>query len=168
MAGELDTAAAPDLIEPTNALTLTGLELTVDMPTVTFMDSGGLNTLLRLRRRACGEAATLRLCGVRVQALRVDDVPGRDDQGGAAFPFGERLGRRRGTPGGRPGAPPVGSGLEGLDVGLIAATGSSWACVGGWVISAVYGSTIRGGVPGERRPFQGGIVPSIPAKRRFP
>ncbi|RST08689.1 anti-sigma factor antagonist [Streptomyces sp. WAC07149] len=41
-----------------------GLDLTLDLSQVTFMDSMGLNTLLRRRWRACEEGATLHLSGV--------------------------------------------------------------------------------------------------------
>lgn len=67
---------SPGLAEATDALTLAGLELTVDMTAVTFMDSSGLNTLLHLSRRACREGAILRLSGVPEQALCVLEYTG--------------------------------------------------------------------------------------------
>ncbi|MEW1635303.1 STAS domain-containing protein [Streptomyces sp. NPDC093801] len=76
VSGELDVDTGPQLTEATDALTLPGLDLTLDLSAVTFMDSCGLNTLLRLRRRACAEGAMLRLCGAPQQALRVLDLTG--------------------------------------------------------------------------------------------
>ncbi|MET8298520.1 STAS domain-containing protein [Streptomyces sp. NPDC005180] len=74
--GELDMETCPDVTKITEALSLDGKTLTVDLSAVTFMDSSGLNALLRLRSRAQTEAASLRLAGVPDQALRVLDLTG--------------------------------------------------------------------------------------------
>ncbi|MFF2195396.1 STAS domain-containing protein [Streptomyces sp. NPDC058157] len=74
--GELDMQTSLDLTEATDALPFAGLDLTLDLSGVTFMDSAGLNTLLRLRRRVRAEGATLSLSGVPDQALRVLELTG--------------------------------------------------------------------------------------------
>ncbi|MEU3910015.1 STAS domain-containing protein [Streptomyces sp. NPDC029721] len=100
--GELDIDTGPDLAKAIDALELPGLVLTVDMTAVTFMDSSGLNTLLRLRRRTGRDGGALHLFGVPDQALRVLDLTGTTHLfhflpspgalGRAETPVGARLG----------------------------------------------------------------------------
>ncbi|RCH61742.1 anti-sigma factor antagonist [Streptomyces sp. SDr-06] len=52
VSGELDLDTCPYVIEATGALSLHGQTLIMDLSAVTFMDSVGLNLLLRLRQRA--------------------------------------------------------------------------------------------------------------------
>ncbi len=73
--GELDMDTSPHLAEAIEALPAQGL-IGGDLSAITFMDSCGLSTLLRMRHRLCQEAATLELCGVPHQARRVLEPTG--------------------------------------------------------------------------------------------
>ncbi len=65
--GELDLHPCPRITEATDALTLRGQTLTLDLSSVTFMDSSALNMLLVLRRRALA----LRLQAAAVPCARI-------------------------------------------------------------------------------------------------
>ncbi|MCX4547030.1 STAS domain-containing protein [Streptomyces sp. NBC_01565] len=79
VAGSLDMDTCPYVTETTDALTLRGHALTLDLSAVTFVDSSALNMLLILRNRAHAEDGTLELRGVPAQALRVLDITGTRD-----------------------------------------------------------------------------------------
>ncbi|MEU2157677.1 STAS domain-containing protein [Streptomyces sp. NPDC019396] len=74
--GELDIDTCPYVTQATEGLALRDTTLTVDMSSVSFMDSSSLNMLLRLRLRAQAEGGTLELCGLRQQAQRVLEITG--------------------------------------------------------------------------------------------
>ncbi|MFE1794012.1 STAS domain-containing protein [Streptomyces sp. NPDC059525] len=75
VAGELDMDTSPHFAQAVEALPAEGL-MSVDLSAVTFMDSEGLNTLLRIRRRLCGEGVALELCGVSDRVRRVLELTG--------------------------------------------------------------------------------------------
>ncbi|MGW6877557.1 STAS domain-containing protein [Streptomyces xanthophaeus] len=74
LAGELDLDTCSCVTEAVAALALEGRVLAVDLSALTFMDSMGLNVLLRLRERARAEGWSLELRGVPAQTLRVFDL----------------------------------------------------------------------------------------------
>lgn len=76
VAGSLDMDTCPHVTEATDALTLRGRILVLDLSAVTFIDSSALNMLLNLRNRAHAEGGTLELRAVPAQALRVLDITG--------------------------------------------------------------------------------------------
>ncbi|MGW7196990.1 STAS domain-containing protein [Streptomyces chryseus] len=67
VAGELDMTTVPAVEEAAVVVPLGGKALHVDLAGVSFMDSSGLNLLLRLRRRMREEAGHLVLSGLREQ-----------------------------------------------------------------------------------------------------
>ncbi|MFJ7154364.1 STAS domain-containing protein [Streptomyces sp. NPDC101118] len=76
VAGELDFETCPGVSRVTEVLPLRGQTLTVDLSSVTFIDSSGLHLLLALRRRADREGASLELAGVPQHALRMLELAG--------------------------------------------------------------------------------------------
>nr|WSX53766.1 STAS domain-containing protein [Streptomyces sp. NBC_00974] len=77
--GSLDMDTCPRVTATTDALTLHGQILTLDLSAVTFIDSSALNMLLNLRNRAHAEDGALELRGVPAQAMRVLDITGTRD-----------------------------------------------------------------------------------------
>ncbi|MFE4861178.1 STAS domain-containing protein [Streptomyces sp. NPDC056670] len=71
VSGDLDFDTSNYLTEATDTLPLRGQTLILDLSNVTFLDSTGLDTLLRLRRRAQHEGGRLELCGISQQIERV-------------------------------------------------------------------------------------------------
>ncbi|MET9803538.1 STAS domain-containing protein [Streptomyces sp. NPDC006368] len=65
--GEMDLATAPAVADAALVLPMGGKTLRVDLSGVSFMDSSGLNVLLRLRRRMYGEAGHLLVSGLQEQ-----------------------------------------------------------------------------------------------------
>lgn len=76
VAGELDLDTCPDLTRATLDLVLPGRTLALDLSGVTYMDSTGLNLLLKLRERAGTEDGTLELHGVSERVRFVLDLTG--------------------------------------------------------------------------------------------
>ncbi|MET9463773.1 STAS domain-containing protein [Streptomyces sp. NPDC006544] len=79
VAGSLDMDTCPRVTETTDALTLRGQTLILDLSAVTFIDSSALNMLLTLRQRVQAEDGALELRGVPRQAMRVLDITGTRD-----------------------------------------------------------------------------------------
>ncbi|GAA1503949.1 hypothetical protein GCM10009730_03440 [Streptomyces albidochromogenes] len=67
VAGELDMQTVPAVEEAAVVVPLGGKPLRVDLAGVSFMDSSGLNLLLRLRRRMREEGGHLVLSGLQEQ-----------------------------------------------------------------------------------------------------
>ncbi|WP_234320961.1 STAS domain-containing protein [Streptomyces katrae] len=78
VAGALDIHTAQDLHEQATAVPATHPHLVLDMSQVTFCDSSGLNTLLRLRRHAAAAGGSLALAAVPGQAMRMLSVTDTD------------------------------------------------------------------------------------------
>ncbi|OEJ30264.1 STAS domain-containing protein [Streptomyces subrutilus] len=76
--GALDIYTAPLLCEQATTLLTTHPHLVLDMSHVTFCDSSGLNTLLRLRRHAAAADGSLALAAVPAQPMRLLTVTGTD------------------------------------------------------------------------------------------
>ncbi|MGW7461876.1 STAS domain-containing protein [Streptomyces sp. NPDC054797] len=74
--GALDLHTAPRLGEQATNLLTTHPHLVLDMSQVTFCDSSGLNTLLRLCRHAATVGGSLALAAVPAQAMRLLSVTG--------------------------------------------------------------------------------------------
>ncbi|MFC9341594.1 STAS domain-containing protein [Streptomyces sp. NPDC057020] len=74
--GELDPETCSRLASATEMLTLRGRALLLDLSGMTFIDSGGVKTLLALRRRVQEAGGALQLCGPGAQALHLLDVTG--------------------------------------------------------------------------------------------
>ncbi|MET7757987.1 STAS domain-containing protein [Streptomyces sp. NPDC005389] len=70
VAGEIDLATCPLLGEAT-IVPLTGKTLHLDMSEVSFMDSAGLNLMLKLRRRLLAEGSRLSVTGLQDQPASV-------------------------------------------------------------------------------------------------
>ncbi|MEV5321575.1 STAS domain-containing protein [Streptomyces sp. NPDC052687] len=71
VAGEMDLASCHTLEEATLIIPLDGKTLHVEMSGVSFMDSTGLNLLLKLRRRLMAEGGRLLVTGLRDQPASV-------------------------------------------------------------------------------------------------
>lgn len=69
--GDLDFDTSAHLTEATSALPFQDQTLVLNLSDVTFLDSTGLDTLLRLRQRAQREGGVLELCGIGQQTERV-------------------------------------------------------------------------------------------------
>ncbi|GAA1546432.1 hypothetical protein GCM10009730_64460 [Streptomyces albidochromogenes] len=67
VAGEMDLVSAPAVEEAALAAPISGTTLRLDLSGVSFMDSSGLNALLRLRQRVSGEAGRLVVAGLQDQ-----------------------------------------------------------------------------------------------------
>ncbi|MFB7868026.1 STAS domain-containing protein [Streptomyces sp. NPDC056069] len=78
VAGELDLTSCPTLEEVTRQALSDGAPLRLDMSGVTFMDSSGLNFLLRLRRRLAEGGSRLVLTGLREAPMRLLTLTGAD------------------------------------------------------------------------------------------
>lgn len=76
VAGELDPETCSRLASATETLTLRGRTLLLDLSGMTFIDCGGLQTLVALRRRVQEAGGALQLCGPGAQALHLLDVTG--------------------------------------------------------------------------------------------
>ncbi|MCX5584004.1 STAS domain-containing protein [Streptomyces erythrochromogenes] len=76
VSGELDMDTAPHLTAAADALDLPGQTLVLDLSTVTFIDSSGLNALLALRHRVNVADGALELIGLCEQALHLLDLTG--------------------------------------------------------------------------------------------
>ncbi|MEU2289139.1 STAS domain-containing protein [Streptomyces sp. NPDC013178] len=71
VAGEIDFASCPALEEATMVIPLDGKTLHLEMSEVSFMDSTGLNLLLKLRRRLLAEGGHLLVTGLQTQPASV-------------------------------------------------------------------------------------------------
>lgn len=77
--GELDLAAAPVLLhELVSTLLLPISRITLDLERMTFLDSSGLETLVRIRRYAADVDIACTLESVPGQARRVIELTGLD------------------------------------------------------------------------------------------
>ncbi|MFF9915368.1 STAS domain-containing protein [Streptomyces sp. NPDC013457] len=76
VSGEIDLASCPALERVIHLTPADGAPLRLDMSEVTFMDSSGLNLLLRLHRRLQGEGSPLVLTGLQDRVLRVLELTG--------------------------------------------------------------------------------------------
>ncbi|MFH8369613.1 STAS domain-containing protein [Streptomyces sp. NPDC018031] len=76
VAGELDLQTSPRLQDAVLAAPLGGQTLHLDLAEVSFMDSTGLNLLLRLRRRLRTEDGRLRISGLQDQPARLLHLTG--------------------------------------------------------------------------------------------
>ncbi|MEV0244791.1 STAS domain-containing protein [Streptomyces sp. NPDC050674] len=71
VAGEMDLDSCPALEEATLVIPLDGKTLHLEMSGVSFMDSVGLNLLLKLRRRLLAEGGRLLVTGLQSQPASV-------------------------------------------------------------------------------------------------
>jgi anti-anti-sigma factor len=71
VAGEMDLASCPTLEEATLIIPLDGKTLQLEISGVPFMDSAGLNLLLKLRRRLVAEGGRLFITGLQTQPAGV-------------------------------------------------------------------------------------------------
>ncbi|MEU0009382.1 STAS domain-containing protein [Streptomyces sp. NPDC006314] len=71
VAGEIDLASCPALEDATLVIPLDGKTLHLEMSGVSFMDSTGLNLLLKLRRRLLAEGGQLLITGLQTQTASV-------------------------------------------------------------------------------------------------
>ncbi|MFK0181637.1 STAS domain-containing protein [Streptomyces xanthochromogenes] len=71
VSGELDVGTCPFVTEATDALSLRGQTLILELSGATFMDSTGLAMLLQLRERARHEDGRLEVCGIDEPVKRV-------------------------------------------------------------------------------------------------
>jgi anti-sigma B factor antagonist len=78
VSGEIDLASCPVLEQATRCTPADGAQLRLDMSGVTFMDSCGLNLLLRLHRRLTDDGSRLVLTGVRDEPMRILNLTGAD------------------------------------------------------------------------------------------
>ncbi|MFI0240242.1 STAS domain-containing protein [Streptomyces sp. NPDC016845] len=79
VSGEIDHETGAPLREAAvEALAGRVPHLVVDLTSVTFMDSAGLNILLRAHRRAVDAGGWLRLAGVGANVLRILQIVGID------------------------------------------------------------------------------------------
>jgi anti-sigma B factor antagonist len=74
LAGELDLGTAPQLKQAVDAYARTGQTITIDLREVSFIDSMGLATLVRVRHRALARGASLRLVAPPEPAWRVFEL----------------------------------------------------------------------------------------------
>lgn len=77
VAGEVDMSNAHTLDESLAALDPTSV--TVDLTHVSYMDSSGLNALVRARRRMDGGGVSFRVCGAQPVVRRVLSISGLDE-----------------------------------------------------------------------------------------
>jgi len=77
LAGEIDLASVGPLRD--FLLGVDGLILTIDFSAVTFMDSTGVNVLVKVQRRLHERGGTLVLCGLRPNQMRVLEVLGMSE-----------------------------------------------------------------------------------------
>jgi anti-anti-sigma factor len=71
VAGEIDLASCSALEEATLVIPRDGKTLHLEMSGVSFMDSAGLNLLLKLRRRLLAEGSRLLVTGLQSQPASV-------------------------------------------------------------------------------------------------
>ncbi|WP_051790493.1 STAS domain-containing protein [Streptomyces sp. NRRL S-1022] len=69
--GEMDLQTCPELIQAASGVPVGGKPLYLDLSGVTFMDSSGLNLLVKLRRRLQAEGAILAVTGLQSQPARL-------------------------------------------------------------------------------------------------
>ena len=77
LAGDLDTMSAPVFIEQFRH-SIHSPAVTIDMTSVTFMDSTGIAALLTARRQGIAEGWTMTLRGLRPNVARVLSITGLD------------------------------------------------------------------------------------------
>ncbi|MGI5484592.1 STAS domain-containing protein [Streptomyces lavendofoliae] len=68
VAGEMDVTTCPDVDSAATVTPVGGRTLCLDLSEVSFIDSMGLNLLLRLRRRVRADGSRLVLTGLQEQA----------------------------------------------------------------------------------------------------
>lgn len=78
-AGELDIAAAPEFIDVVRASLGRCTTVELDLGDVTFIDSSGLGALVRLRKEADAQDASLRLTEVSAATNRLLRLTGLID-----------------------------------------------------------------------------------------
>jgi anti-sigma B factor antagonist len=78
VAGEIDLGSCPLLEEATPVTPLAGKTLRLEMSGVSFMDSAGLNYLLKLRQRLLTEGGRLLVAGLQGQPMSVLRLTGVD------------------------------------------------------------------------------------------
>ncbi|MFI8287566.1 anti-sigma factor antagonist [Streptomyces sp. ms191] len=78
LSGEMDLASCPALEQATLVTPARRGTLHMDLSGVTFMDSSGVNLLLRLRRRLLADGGRLLVTGLREQPSDVLHVTGVD------------------------------------------------------------------------------------------
>ncbi|MET9803053.1 STAS domain-containing protein [Streptomyces sp. NPDC006368] len=71
VSGEMDITTCPDVEAAAVIIPLGGKTLLLDLTGVSFMDSAGLNLLLRLRRRLRSEGGRMAVTGLQDQPLGV-------------------------------------------------------------------------------------------------
>ncbi len=80
LSGELDASSAPQVDQAVDALVADGAQqLVIDLGEVTFIDSSGLRTLIRARKRL-GDADVVRLRNPQVGTVRLLEITGLTDQ----------------------------------------------------------------------------------------
>ncbi|MFF8387814.1 STAS domain-containing protein [Streptomyces kanasensis] len=72
--GEMDLTTCPRVEEACTVLPVGGKTLRLDLSGVSFMDSTGLNLLLRLRRRVQGDGSRMVLTGLQDQPRHLLDL----------------------------------------------------------------------------------------------
>jgi anti-sigma B factor antagonist len=70
LAGELDIASAADVTTAVEALIEPGMELVLDLDGLTFVDSAGLRTLLRIGEAGTATGFTVRFVALAGAAVR--------------------------------------------------------------------------------------------------
>lgn len=78
VAGEMDLDSCPALEEATLGIPLDGKTLRLEMSGVSFMDSAGLNLLLKLRHRLLAKGSRLLVTGLQDQPTRVLRMTGTE------------------------------------------------------------------------------------------
>ncbi|MFJ2825465.1 STAS domain-containing protein [Streptomyces toxytricini] len=71
VSGEMDLHTSPRLAQAATIIPLGGKTLYLDLTDVSFMDSSGLNVLVRLRRRMRAEGGRLAVTGLGSQPTRL-------------------------------------------------------------------------------------------------
>jgi anti-anti-sigma factor len=94
-AGELDLHTLPALEEATLVIPLRGKVLHLELSGIRFMDSSGLNFLLRLRRRLLAESGRLVVSGLQRQPTDLLHLTGAYE---LFLTDGERLSRGKFCP----------------------------------------------------------------------
>ena len=88
--GEMDLDTCPQVEEATTVLPVGDKTLCLDLSGVSFIDSMGLNMLLRLRRRIRADGGRLVLTGLQVQpaeVLRLTETYALFDTGFTPSPY---------------------------------------------------------------------------------
>jgi anti-anti-sigma factor len=74
LAGELDVATAPELLRHVDEIVRADSDVLVDCAELSFADSSGLDTLIRLAKALRSQQCRLVLANVRPMVLRAMDV----------------------------------------------------------------------------------------------